>query len=1099
MGGKIKDDQNNISLLKRKNNFSGIFYLIILRDLDDLFKEEKCNIYRNFDKETKLKKEIISNERNNFRKFLIYKFLDIIKKQKDAQKYESSIEYIKKLENILNSTETLDIISKIQINNEIQTIKNFCKLKINCNKGLILLKNKKYEESISLFQEFLLNSKNDNYEYKHLKICLDNAKTEFINEETRKNINLIKLNKFKEVIINFENINNKYKNESSLEKPLNEAKIPYGFALKKIIEEKNKLNENWEEEEKKYVILPENIKNKLEIFYKNYKKSDTKIQNEKINSNIIKNEHNEISLNVIKIYLEKIKSLNKEGINKELENDLISQVNNFNEESKKFIKNNEKIENWFKKNKKNIEKNNFRGNIFAVFNIINKNIINYDIRPIQLLSILFLSQKKNSSNSGLFLQINTGEGKSLIIQFFAAYLALLGKKVDIISSNTVLANRDAEDKNKISFYSQLNLTVGCASKDEYYKDIIYGDTQNFEAGILREEFKNKKIRNNRTFDCIIVDEVDSISLDNIITMTQLTENFPGRSCFYSFYYQILIWYCYYISELLKKNTGKTQEYYLQNPDEFKDEIKKDIQNKLKKSFLNENGKILTYDNKNFPIIYPNSMKNYIENSFDIWIDNVMKASTMVEFRDFIKKMDNIVPVDYLNTGVLQNNMVWEGGLQQYLQIIHNEKGTFENESTNFLSNVSFFKRYNGNIFGVTGTFGGAGFQKILREVYKVNLFKIPPNKDSLLKDFGGKICSDEKEYNDEILKNIEEILTKKRSVLLICYSIVEAQNFYEILNKIYGKKVMKYFTEDDNKTIEKILEVGEIIVATNLAGRGTDIKISDELEENGGLHVLVSFFPLNQRIEEQNYGRAGRKGQKGSYILIFLYNNEYGYLNEDEINFDSIKKKREEFELKNINSLINNELVFIEKKEELFKEFCGYLKENYKTNENNVFEKKSFEEQWGIILKENNIENIKQKYFHLTKNNVHSIENNLIKIHKIIKELDNSNKFDQQIISDEPFYSWAARIRYANLLAIENFNGEDKIKKMKKAIEEYKNVKKIIDNFIADLSSQSAMNKIVFSFFVKNQKLIEKKDFKTKIEMQNEIRKNFLEILKSLI
>ena len=259
MGGKIKDDQNNISLLKRKNNFSGIFYLIILRDLDDLFKEEKCNIYRNFDKETKLKKEIISNERNNFRKFLIYKFLDIIKKQKDAQKYESSIEYIKKLENILNSTETLDIISKIQINNEIQTIKNFCKLKINCNKGLILLKNKKYEESISLFQEFLLNSKNDNYEYKHLKICLDNAKTEFINEETRKNINLIKLNKFKEVIINFENINNKYKNESSLEKPLNEAKIPYGFALKKIIEEKNKLNENWEEEEKKCVILPENI------------------------------------------------------------------------------------------------------------------------------------------------------------------------------------------------------------------------------------------------------------------------------------------------------------------------------------------------------------------------------------------------------------------------------------------------------------------------------------------------------------------------------------------------------------------------------------------------------------------------------------------------------------------------------------------------------------------------------------------------------------------------------------------------------------------------------------------------------------------------
>ena len=1077
--------KNRINTFKSRQNFEESEYIKILEDLDNLYNK-KNNAFIQL-----TSNDYILKEKENFRKYLILNLLNNANKEAKAKNFGSALNNIKKLEALKPSEKETK---------EKDKIKEFCYINLNWIKGENLIKAGEYDKAINYFKQLKQTSTNVNQNDIYNKgiqeaksIYMASFSKEIANLLPKKEENL-SIEKYQIITNKCEQFFQKFQYDSLLKFKISEIKKKYYcFALENIIDKKIEMNVEFNNEMHKYKALidTENIKeNKLEDF-------KLKIENKNIieindfpieKGNNTNNEFDEISLETIKIYLNIIKNINETNINENFENEIITQIINYNNE---LHTNHNDIKNWISSNSYNIKDNKFRGNVFAVFNLVNKNITGFNIRPIQLLSLLILT-KNEPKLGGIFLQINTGEGKSLIIQFLSAYLALLGNKVDVISSSSILADRDAEDKNIKQFYSYLGLSSGCASKDEYSNNIVYGDTQNFEAGILREEFKEKEVRKNRPFDCVIIDEVDSISLDNIITMTQLTENFPGRSCFFYFYYQILICYCQIINEL-PEITGKTKEYFYENQNEFKEIIHAQIKKMFKGKILKDDGIHLE---DNLPIIFPNCMKKNIEDSLDTWINNVIRAPSMLENRDFIIKK-NIIPVDYSNTGVLQNNMVWDGGLQQILQIIHNTKGTFENENTNFLSNISFFRRYNGNIYGVTGTFGGSNFQYILKKVYKIDLFKIPPNKTSLLENMGCYVFPDEKSYIEKILVNIKTIVEQqKRSVLLICNSIAKGKEFYDILEKNYNVK--KYFTEDDKETIEQVLDIGIIIVATNLTGRGTDIKISEQLEKNGGLHVLVSFLPINQRIEEQNYGRAGRKGQKGSHILIMKYNDEYGPLKEEELNVENIRKIRDQIELKSINSLMENEMKNILEKEKLFKDFCSFLKNSCKNCNN--FQKSNIEEKWGILLKNKNINDIKSKYEEFKREDKDIIQNNLIKLKDIINNSDNLKEFFKKIFDLEPKYSWAAKIRYCCMLSKETPGSfYNKYSKQNEAIEEFQKVKEIINIFIEDLSSQSSLNKLTFSFFEKNKEKIKENNFKTEIELQNDNRKNFLEIIKKLI
>ncbi len=326
--------------------------------------------------------------------------------------------------------------------------------------------------------------------------------------------------------------------------------------------------------------------------------------------------------------------------------------------------------------------------------------------------------------------------------------------------------------------------------------------------------------------------------------------------------------------------------------------------------------------------------------------------------------------------------------------------TEENLSSCYISNLSFFNHYiskkdnENNIYGLTGTIGSEYNIKTLKELYNLRILYIPPFKKSKLiiekpiiilsnekKETSSKIGKKDENINDlkkkwenEIINKAIKLVKSNRSVLIICQYIRDVDKMYNIFanlkesNKLF-QRIFKYSRSDissqskflENNIIPKIL-----ILSTNISGRGTDIKISSELNKNKGLHVILTFEPFNERIERQAFGRAARKGQNGSSGKIIL-----SPFTEEEIYKEINKREKEESDF-----LINVYKEKITVFEKIFNNFSKFLENICKTynlnkvnkNENDVKGKDheilllDLKERWGLFLIENNLNSIEKKY-----------------------------------------------------------------------------------------------------------------------------------------
>ena len=539
-------------------------------------------------------------------------------------------------------------------------------------------------------------------------------------------------------------------------------------------------------------------------------------------------------------------------------------------------------------------------------------IFGYPMHLVQNLSILLALD--SSSTSARILQINTGEGKTRIVSILAVMKCLQGVKVGVITSSEELAKIQSEELKE--FYEFFDLKVACNAdlspanyiydqrrkngdlimnifkklgvfQPVYECDVIYGSADDFEADILRDEFNKNGVRCDRRCEFALVDEVDNMMIDGRQHTLRLSSSIP--SVFHLLPIKGIIW-----NQIL--NVGKM---VVKQDDQWyklcEDENGNTVQELLDESVQSFSERLILPFLKNYlhlddtspdrsseKLVIPKHLHQFTLNKLSRWIRNAAHAKfQMKEGREYVLKDKKIVYVDVNNTGVLHENMRWYDGLHCFLEMKHGCSIEPEHITTNYISHVTFFNRYSTNLIGLTGTVGGKATRQFFREVYSADCLIIPPFRTRRHQELQARFTSKESNWLQCITNSCEEKMQQKRAVLIITKFIKQAQTIASLLRSNFPNKVKLYTESEEQKVAKDILEAGCALVATNIAGRGTDILVSEEVERNGGLHVCITFLPDNDRVERQNQGRTSRCGNKGTSQFIINVANISTYISDE--------------------------------------------------------------------------------------------------------------------------------------------------------------------------------------------------------------------------
>ena len=445
---------------------------------------------------------------------------------------------------------------------------------------------------------------------------------------------------------------------------------------------------------------------------------------------------------------------------------------------------------------------------------------------------------------GNIAEMKTGEGKTLTSVMPAYLNALTGEGVHIITVNEYLASRDAAWMGQI--FEFLGLTVGTnlrdlspAEKRERYNcDILYSTNNEIGFDYLRDNMVvRKEDRVQRPLNFAIVDEVDSVLIDEARTPLIISGG-----------------------AMHSNNQYTDAQRFVRDLKENEDFI---IDEKTKSINLTDEG------SKKCEKFYG------IDNMYDIkysalvhHINQALRANfTMKNEVDYVVQDGKVVIVDQF-TGRLMQGRAFSEGLHQAIEA---KEGVRINEETKTLATITFqnlFRMYK-KLSGMTGT--AKTEEEEFRNIYNMYVIQIPTNKPVIRKDMADLIFATKQDKYNAIIKEIKERHATGQPVLVGTIAIETS----ELISNMLKKERIKHEVLNaknharEAEIIAKAGEIGSVTIATNMAGRGTDIKLGEGVKELGGLCVIGTERHESRRIDNQLRGRAGRQGDPG-YTQFFV-------------------------------------------------------------------------------------------------------------------------------------------------------------------------------------------------------------------------------------